>query len=167
MKHMKVLHLVRHAKSAWDNNDVADIDRPLKSKGIRNAYDIARKLKLSNLVPQRIISSPADRAMHTAVIFARVFGLSLTELVLNNALYASSKENILKLVKATGDDCKSLMIVGHNPEFTELANHFLTSQLDNVPTSGAVTLKFDVQSWKDIHPANLDEQVLNFPNKED
>ncbi len=73
MKQLKVLHVVRHAKSAWDYDGVADIDSPLKSRGIKNAYEISRRLKLSDLVPQKIISSPADRALHTAVIFARVF----------------------------------------------------------------------------------------------
>ena len=76
---MKVLHVVRHAKSVWDYDGIADIDRTLKSKGIRNAYEISRKLKLINLVPEKIVSSPANRALHTAVIFARVFEYPLAE----------------------------------------------------------------------------------------
>ena len=74
MKQNKILHVVRHAKSSWDYDGIADIDRTLKSKGIRSAYEISRKMKLSQQLPQLIISSPAIRALHTAVIFARVLG---------------------------------------------------------------------------------------------
>ncbi len=167
MKSLKILHVVRHAKSAWDISDVADIDRALKSKGIKNAYEISRRLKLNNMVPQKILSSPADRALHTAVIFARVFGYPLTALEINSALYETSKKKIIELVKGTGDECKSVMIFGHNPDFTDLVNDFIKSPVDNIPTAGAVTLRFNTASWNGISRENLDSHFFNFPNKEE
>jgi len=167
MKHLKVLHVVRHAKSSWDNNDVADIDRPLKSKGIRNAYDIARRLKLGELAPQRIISSPANRALHTAIIFARVLEYPLPELEINNILYDTSTERVLEMIRGLDDACKSVMIFGHNPVCTDLVNLFIKSPVDNVPTSGSVTLQFGVSNWKEIDRSNLDRQLFSFPNGEE
>lgn len=167
MKQLRVLHIVRHAKSSWDYSDVADIDRSLKSKGIKNAYEISRKLKLKNLVPEKMVSSPADRALHTAVIFARVFGYSPGNLVISEILYETSTEKVLELVKDTGDDYGSLMIFGHNPDVTALTNHFIKTPIDNVPTSGAVTLKFSSPSWKTIDRKNLEGHVFHFPNKEE
>ncbi len=167
MKQFKVLQIVRHAKSSWDYSDVADIDRSLKSKGIKNAYEISRKLKLSNLIPQKIVSSPADRALHTAVIFARVFGYPMGNLKISNILYETSTEKILELINDTSDEFKSLMICGHNPNVTELVNRFIKTPIDNVPTSGTVTLKFTSVSWKTIDRNNLEEQVFIFPNKEE
>jgi phosphohistidine phosphatase len=167
MKHLKVLHVVRHAKSAWDVDGVADIDRSLKSRGIRKAYEISRKLKLSNQVPQKIVSSPADRALHTAVIFARVFEYPLAQLEINNVLYESSTEKILDFIRAFNDEYISVMIFGHNPEFTDLVNNFIKSPLDNIPTAGVVTLKFGSANWKGIDRSNLDGQSFNFPDKEE
>jgi phosphohistidine phosphatase len=167
MKYSKVLHVVRHAKSSWDDSDVADVDRPLKSKGIRNAYEISRKLKLGNLIPQKIISSPADRALHTAVIFAGVFGCPFEHLEISEILYESSTEEILDLIRDTSDEYKSLMIFGHNPNVTDLVNRFIKSPVDNVPTSGVVTLIFNSEKWKTIDKKNLEGHVFNFPNKEE
>ena len=165
MKQTRVLHIVRHAKSAWDYSDVADIDRSLKPRGIRNAYELSRKLKLNNLIPQKIISSPADRALHTAVIFAGVFGYPLGDLEISSILYESSLEKIIDLIRNTDDGYKSLMVFGHNPDITDLVNHYIISSVDNVPTCGVVTLKFSTASWKTIGRKNFETHIINFPNK--
>jgi phosphohistidine phosphatase len=167
MKHLKVLQVARHAKSAWDSDGVADIDRSLKSRGIRNAYEISRRLKLDGLIPQKIISSPADRALHTAVIFARVFEYPLEQLEINNILYAASLETILDLIRGIRENFNTIMIFGHNPEFTEIVNHFAKKTLDNIPTSGVVTLKFDCTEWSGIDRSNLERQLNTFPKAEE
>jgi phosphohistidine phosphatase len=167
MKQNKTLHVVRHAKSSWEYDGIADIDRTLKSKGIRNAYEISRKMKLDHFVPQRIVSSPANRALHTAVIFARVFGLPMENFEIHPVLYETEAERILDYVKSLPDDINSLMICGHNPDFTSLANYFLKETLGEIPTSGVVTLKFKTQSWKAIGRDSLDLHFFHFPVKED
>jgi len=167
MKHLKILHVVRHAKSSWDYDGTADIDRALKSKGIGSAYAISRKLKLNNLVPQKIITSPANRALHTAVIFARVFEFPLAEIEISNVLYESSADKIVDMIRKLKDDYSSVMIFGHNPDFTNLVNNFIKSPLDNIPTSGVVTLKFTAPDWKGIDRNNLESQLFNFPNKDE
>jgi phosphohistidine phosphatase len=167
MKQLKTLHVVRHAKSSYDADGTADIDRSLKSKGIRNAYIISRKLKLNHQVPQKIITSPAIRALHTAVIFARIFEFPLAEIEINNVLYESSADDILEIIRKLDDDCKSVMIFGHNPDFTELVNLFVDAPLDNIPTSGVVTLKFNSPDWRGINRKNMEGQRFNFPDKED
>jgi phosphohistidine phosphatase len=167
MDQKKVLHLVRHAKSSWDYEGIADIDRTLKSKGIQNAYEISRKLKMSDEVPDMIVSSPANRALHTAVIFARIFGFSLKELQINNLLYESPAYKILEFIKAIPDKSKSLMIFGHNPDLTDLVNHFIKSPVENIPTSGVAKLVFKCQSWKEISASNLESEFLYFPSKDE
>jgi phosphohistidine phosphatase len=166
MKHLKVLHVVRHAKSSWDYDGTADIDRTLKSKGIRSAYEIARKLKLSNLIPERIISSPANRALHTAVIFARVFEYPLTGLKVNAILYESSAVKILDMIRSLEDDCRSVMIFGHNPDLTDLVNAFVKTPVE-LPTAGAVSLKFNVSGWAEIDRNKLEKSIINFPGKDE
>jgi phosphohistidine phosphatase len=163
MKQTKVLHVVRHAKSSWDFDGTADIDRTLKEKGIRNAYAVSRKMKLSNLLPEKILSSPANRALHTAVIFARVFEYPLSKLEIIQTLYESSSGSITDMLRALDDRIGSVMIFGHNPDFTELVNTFIKSPIENLPTSGAATMEFDAARWKDISRSNLIKEVLIFP----
>jgi len=163
----KVLHIVRHAKSSWDFDGIADIDRTLKSKGIRSAYEISRKLKLSNQLPDRIVTSPANRALHTAVIFSRVFEFPLKNIEISSLLYESSLEKILDFLKATPDDCMSIMMFGHNPDVSDLAGHFVRSLVMEIPTAGVVSLVFKVDCWKDISHENLEKHVAVFPSKDE
>ena len=79
----KILQITRHAKSDWSYEQIADIDRPLKEKGILRAYQVSHKVKKADLIPDLLISSPANRALHTAVIFARVLGVPLAKLSVN------------------------------------------------------------------------------------
>jgi len=167
MKQKKVLQVVRHAKSSWDNAGIADIDRTLKARGIQNAYEISRKLKLNNRIPDRIISSPAIRALHTAVIFARVFDFPLKSLQINNMLYESSEEIMIEYIKNIPEDCQSVMLFGHNPDVTDLVNHFVKITVDNIPTSGVVSLTFKCQTWNQISRDNLDSELLFYPSKEE
>ncbi|HBF20268.1 MAG TPA: histidine phosphatase family protein, partial [Cryomorphaceae bacterium] len=68
---MKKLYLVRHAKSSWKEEGVHDMDRPLKGRGVRDAYNTSQWLREQGDRPEFIISSPATRALHTALIFSR------------------------------------------------------------------------------------------------
>jgi phosphohistidine phosphatase len=167
MKKNKVLHIVRHAKSSWDSDGIADIDRTLKPKGIRNAYETARKIKLINNLPDMIVSSPADRALHTAIIFARVFEYPLGKLLINDVLYEFSKDHILDFVRDFDNSKSSLMIFGHNPDVTNLVNYFLKKSITEIPTSGVTTLMFSCDTWKNIAPENMEKHLFYFPSNEE
>jgi phosphohistidine phosphatase SixA len=91
----KELFIVRHAKSSWDLENISDIDRPLSLRGIRNAYEMARHLKIERNIPELFISSPANRALHTATIFLNVFELLFDKLKIDNRLYGLGVHDIL------------------------------------------------------------------------
>ena len=59
------LLLLRHAKSDWGSADLADIDRPLNSRGKAAAVTMARYLKENGLQPDRILCSTAQRTRET------------------------------------------------------------------------------------------------------
>jgi phosphohistidine phosphatase len=40
-----------------------------------------------------------------------------------------------------------LMLVGHNPGFTDFANHLSTARIDNMPTAALFCVDFDVDDW--------------------
>lgn len=165
MEDNKILHVVRHAKSSWDLEGLSDIDRPLKAKGIKNAYQIANQLLNNKMVPDLIISSPANRALHTAVIFARAFRLPFKKLTIHSELYHSTAKEILRLVQQTDNEVKSLMIFGHNPDFTFIANYFLSEPIINLPTAGVATFIFNTDKWKNIDKSLVGKRFLTFPEK--
>lgn len=159
----KYLYIVRHGKSVWDYGEISDIDRPLKDRGINDGYSMAKKLLAKRNLPDIIISSPAIRALHTASIFARTFKFNYHEIVINEAVYMASFNLIVDIIKQTRDSYNSVMIVGHNPTFTDLANYFLKNKIENMPTTGIVRLKFKTQSWLNISEIEPIDSSFDFP----
>lgn len=163
MKNKRTLQIVRHAKSSWDYDSLSDIDRPLKLRGIKNAYEMARRLKIRNSLPKLILTSPANRALHTAIIFARVFELPFANLNIEVKLYETGEERLLDLLKHIPDEVNSVMLVGHNPVFTNFANLFVSTPIANIPTAGIVTIAFEAASWQDISREKVKTENSDFP----
>jgi phosphohistidine phosphatase len=161
----KQLYIVRHAKSTWDYEGISDIDRPLSIRGITDAGTMAGKMKSQGSVPSLLLSSPACRAFHTATIFARVLKVPCEELIIAEKFYQGSMTEILTILEKVDDRHSSVMIFGHNPDFTLLANHFLKHQVDNIPTAGVVTLNFSSVSWKELKKLKPESERIDFPKK--
>lgn len=159
----KVLYIVRHAKSSWDSPGRPDIDRPLAERGLKNAYDMAKRMKQRGHKTDQIISSPANRALHTAIIFARELQLPVYQILINEELYMGGEDAILQIIMDTDNEVDSLMVFGHNPDFTHLANHFPDEKINNLPTCGLVRMVFDVPGWNDINRGNLVDFIIDFP----
>jgi phosphohistidine phosphatase len=161
----KTLGIFRHGKSTWDYN-VSDLDRPLKETGVNKTIDIAQKIRKQNITPELIISSPAIRALHTAIIIARELKYPYGKIVINPVIYSDMEKDILQLIKNTDDTINCLFIFGHNPVFTDLSNLYLKKHIENLPTSGAIVLKFDVTHWGEISNKSVQEEQVFFPEKD-
>lgn len=148
---MKKLYLVRHAKSSWKEEGVHDMDRPLQGRGVRDAYNTSEWLHNQGDQPEFIISSPATRALHTALIFAKNLDYSFSDIKIETAIYHASTKELIHIVRELNDDLSSVMLFGHNPTITDFVNRCIDHRIDNVPTTGVACLKFDVTSWKDIN----------------
>ena len=145
---MKEIILVRHGKSSWEYA-VADRDRPLQERGIRDALKMAGAL--GDLPqPDAVFSSPANRALHTCTILMRELGLPLELLSLREELYDFSGRSVEAFVKALDDSHRRVMLFGHNHAFTALANAWGDRYIDNVPTTGLVHLRFEAGHWADL-----------------
>jgi len=161
---MKTLHIVRHGKSSWDFPEISDIDRPLIEKGILNNYLIAERIVNKFLKPDLIYTSAAIRCIHTAIIFARAIGVDLRNIQIKSNIYEAETSSIVDLIEETSSDINNLLIVGHNPTFTNLANLYLTDYIENLPTSGVVTLNFDTKNWNIIDKQPISTEI-DFPQK--
>src|SRR5882757_6195049 len=62
---VKQLLLLRHAKSSWDDPDLADFDRALGSRGLKTAPLIGRELARRDWLPDLALVSPALRTRDT------------------------------------------------------------------------------------------------------
>lgn len=162
---MKLLHLVRHAKSDWSTEELADIDRPLNARGFRNAHTMSQRFALENKVPDTIISSPATRAISTALIFCRNLNYSLEKFKVEEKIYESSVETMLNYIAQIDDRYESAMIFGHNPTMTELANILCSAEIDNVPTCGIVSVQFDVFAWMNTRAGGARLLSFDYPKK--
>ncbi len=161
----KTLFIVRHAKSSWGYDDISDIDRPLSLRGINDAGVMASRLKAKGDIPSLLISSPACRALHTATIFSRTLKVSCENLVVEERIYPGSINEVLNIIENISDRHASIMIFGHNPASTGLANHFLKHPIDNLPTAGVVILNFNGDSWKNLKDQEPISEHLDYPKK--
>lgn len=156
------LFIVRHGKSSWETV-VDDFDRPLAERGISNSYDMAKRLLREGLVPEEIYSSPANRALHTAIIMSRVWNLGEDKVHICEDLYLPSIDDIAGCIFRIPDQVTSAAVYGHNPGFTQFANRFLHPRIDNVPTAGVVILTLEMDSWTDLYNAKIVDEFVDFP----
>ncbi|MFW5687597.1 MAG: SixA phosphatase family protein [Bacteroidota bacterium] len=147
---MKTLYLIRHGKSSWDNLSVEDYERPLLPKGIRRTKKVASFLKENSISPQLIVSSHAVRAFETACIIAEKLKYPLEKIQVEEDMYFSGAEAMENIIYSVDDRHEQLMLVGHNPDMTNFANHFLFEKIDYLPTSGVVAIEFDTTLWNEI-----------------
>lgn len=151
---MKTLYIVRHAKSSWDDPELADFDRPLNKRGIKDAPRMGKRLKEKEVTPDIMLSSPAERALSTCKAIAEVLRFDARKIKTDKRLYHADEDQILKVVRELKDSPRDseevAMIFGHNPGLTEFANSLLNQYIDNIPTCGIVAVKLPLDRWKDV-----------------
>ncbi|NEQ49937.1 MAG: histidine phosphatase family protein [Leptolyngbya sp. SIO3F4] len=147
---MKTVYLVRHAKSSWKDSELSDIDRPLKAKGVEDAYGLAELIAKRKICPDLMLASTAVRAFHTGVILARQIEYPVHRIKVKENIYESNKEELFEELGQTTDDLDSVMIVGHDPALTNFANHYIRKPKEKIPTSSVLCLKIDSDTWKNL-----------------
>ena len=164
---MKRLYLIRHAKSSWDDPDLSDIDRPLNKRGKKDAPIMGERLKNEHKAkPDLIISSPAKRAIRTARVIAKEIGYSKEKIEIKDSLYASGVTAMLNVIHYLDDSLDEVMLFGHNPDLTSLANHLSNQHVDNIPTCGIFCVDFDLKSWQDVKKGKGIFKFLDYPKKQ-
>ncbi|NIS80425.1 MAG: histidine phosphatase family protein [Anaerolineales bacterium] len=162
---MKRLYLVRHSKSSWKNPGLTDFDRPLNKRGKRDAPFMGALLMERGVFPDIILSSPAKRALRSAKIIAEEIEYPLEEIVTLPELYMASAHELLDLIRYLDDVYAEVMLFGHNPGFTDLANFLTEYDVDNIPTSGVFCVDFDVLSWGEVSEGSGKVAFFDYPKK--
>ena len=154
---MKILTLLRHAKSGWDDPGLRDFDRPLNRRGRRAAHAVGRAMRAEGMTFDAVIASPAVRVSQTLRDLGESYGgdLRATE---EPALYLASPSVLLDTIHEADDAAERLLVVGHNPGLEQLAlllsgtaeDGLLGILAEKYPTAAVAVIRFDVEHWSQI-----------------
>jgi phosphohistidine phosphatase len=155
---MRRLMLLRHAKSDRSTPGARDRDRPLDARGKAAAPRIGAYMARHDLVPDRVLCSSARRTEDTWSLVAAAFAKP-PMVEFDNRLYDASADTILDVVRKTGADIHSLLVIGHNPGLQDLAGLLIASGdvearerlREKFPTAALLVIDFAFDDWRKLH----------------
>jgi phosphohistidine phosphatase len=163
---MSTLLLLRHAKSSWDF-DLDDHDRPLSGRGRRDAVAAGQEIAAHGFRPDLVLCSTSVRTRQTWDR-AVTGGAEAGEVRYLDRIYDSWSDELLRLVRETPDEVKTLMLIGHGPSIPDLAKQLVRGEPASdgslrmkvkYPTSGLTLLEV-TQPWASLDRAHLLDFVV-------
>src|SRR5262245_52660197 len=160
------LTLVSHSMTPPGRPDKEDWVRVLEPRGQRDAPEMARRLKEYDPKPDRVLSSPAVRAITTATIMVRELNVSAQKVQQDERLYLASPKDMLAVIRELGGRSRHLVVVGHNPGITEFADKISAERsVDNLPTCAVYTLQFEIKDWGELEWSSGLDAELDYPKR--
>ncbi len=148
---MKRLVFVRHGKAEDPSGNISDYERSLTIKGKMVSRTMAGRFRERGIPLAQFISSPAFRALETALIFADEIGINPSAIKLDNNLYFHpGVSRILLVINKIPDSVDTIILFGHNPSFTDLSDLLSRDGSGFIPKAGVVSLTFQTEVWSDI-----------------
>ena len=158
---MTILTIMRHAKSDWDDPQLADFERPLNERGRKAAKRIGREFRKRRIRVDRIIASPAVRVRETLRELAEGFG-ETRDVRFEQRIYEASTAALFELVRAIPNAVHAPLLVGHNPGLHDLV---LTLTADDdqglrrqvtpkFPTAAVAVIQLPAVRWGEVAPAS-------------
>jgi len=145
---MRQLILMRHAHAEAERSAASDAERLLDPRGRLEAAEAAQRLRAHGLVPDAIVTSPAARARETALIVAEQLGLAENHLHCEPELYLASPATLLAVIRRNTPQINRLLLVGHNPGLSELAEQFNAQWHSGLRTAGICCVSLKNQPWE-------------------
>ncbi|MGJ8688944.1 MAG: SixA phosphatase family protein [Gammaproteobacteria bacterium] len=164
---MKTLYLLRHAKSSWATAGQKDYDRPLNERGLSDAPEMGRRMHALGVPIDKVVSSPAQRAISTAVAICTELGIDPDTIVQDRQIYLAGSPKLQQIVSFLDEESQCAIIVAHNPALTDLANDLAHAGIDNIPTSGLVRIDLPVEFWAETLPGIGKLISFDYPKNSD
>jgi phosphohistidine phosphatase len=149
---VKRLILVRHAKASKDDPRLRDRDRPLNERGVADAAEMGRRLARRGVSPAALVTSPAVRALDTARLVARELDFPWAAIAADRRIYEADPADLLEVVRGADGAVECLMLVGHNPGISELAQLLGRGFAESLPTAAVLALDFPADTWRGVRP---------------
>lgn len=144
----RLLIVMRHAKSSWENANATDHQRPLNEQGRAAAPKMARWLAEHDWLPDRIVSSNAQRTMETTELLLTTWGRPI-DVAYSHKLYLAPAEAYLAEASDFADTVRCGMLIGHNPGVSILVGK-VAEEIDHMPTCSAAVFRLAVDHWSDL-----------------
>lgn len=144
----RILLVMRHAKSSWEDENLPDHDRPLTKRGRKAARRIGEELLARHLTPDIVLSSTAERARLTIRQFIKGSHYE-GDTLFDPTLYLSKIPEHLYALRQLPDTAYTALLVGHNPTLEELVALFVGQQV-RLPTATVACLMLPIDSWSRI-----------------
>ena len=154
---MKTLLIMRHAKSSWTSPDLPDHDRPLNSRGTRDAPMMGGLIKKHARIPDRIVCSTAERARQTAVAVAESIDFT-DDIEFLNQLYLASPVTCIEVIHQTPSDKGTLLLIGHNPGIESLYET-LVGTYERFPTATTAQVELPIHTWTQFSERIVGKQL--------
>jgi len=164
---MKKLTLIRHAKSDWHSGAATDFDRPLNERGKKAAPLMGERLAARGCLPDLIISSPAKRARQTAKKIAKHIDYPEDRIEYAEEIYDAACSTLVNLLRSLNDKTDDVMLIGHNPGFSELGEWLTANAPEWLPTCGLLELELACDSWAEIEEQSAALLLYDYPKKQD
>jgi len=160
---MKTIYIIRHAKAG--SSPFGDFDRKLNEQGLKAAHLMAELLEEKNVVPNLVLASPAARTMGTAEIFCDILNYPKESVEPRMEIYEGGAGRLLTIVQQVADSNDTVLIFGHNPTVTSLANLLSGGDIASMATCGVVRLDLDIAAWNDTAANTGTLAWYEFPKK--
>ena len=161
---MKIMFLIRHAKSSWENEQIKDHERKLNKRGLRDASIMGEKLNTLHPAPEKILCSTAIRAKET-VEFIKEKWFPLKKVDYTRQLYEGPTSVILNSIQSIPSSINSIALFFHNPMITHLANLLDSNSIINIPTCGVVIMTSEKKDWQSIEVGSGKLVGFEYPKK--
>jgi phosphohistidine phosphatase len=145
---MKTLYLLRHAKSSWEDVNLADFDRPLNDRGLDAAPLMGEFIAKNHLLPDALLTSPARRAEQTARLVKDAAAIPVS-ITFDERIYEASPQTLNMVISELNNGLDSAMVVGHNPGIEGFIRH-LSGQLEPMPTASLAIIDLNIDTWSEI-----------------
>jgi phosphohistidine phosphatase len=163
---MKKIHLLRHAKSSWEDASLADSDRPLNERGKKTCGFMARHIADAGCSFAQIFCSPAVRAQATIELLRRALPRASVRWRTAAQLYTFESKAIWDWCRSLDESIHEPLLVGHNPALTDFCNQLSGSAVKNIPTCGYVQLVIKKECrWRKLAEEAADLAVFLRPKK--
>jgi phosphohistidine phosphatase len=160
---MKQVILVRHAHAHGLEPGLEDFERRLDRRGRHEAETMARRAHELGIAPDHLISSPADRAIATAREFAKTLGFPLPRIRHDDRVYLAEPEQLVAILRAAPAGARRVMLVGHNPGLSQLAEWLTGEEVGHLPTAAVYAAASELARWPDLHAGAFRRVHLDHP----
>ena len=142
---------MRHAAAVtFGPAGMKDRDRPLTPQGRGQAPTMAARIRSLGRLPQVVVSSPALRALETAQVVAENLGLDRSTLITEPGIYEAGVGDIMDALAGLEDRFRHVLLVGHNPGISEVADVLSRGGVGTLPPGGLAAIHLRVASWAEL-----------------